>query len=169
MNLIQRLIVAGMGMSLAAGMAVAQTNVDAATQVKRDGQVILPERPTATDAANATTATLRPSRPERPNLPPEVQARVERLKQEARAYLARQQLLKKQLQGASDKDRAAIRAQIRELQQEWSEQAKALRKEFKERQAELADKLPAYRELLDNARTRTVQDAAGGHSRRGDD
>ena len=169
MNLTKLLIATGIGTILATGGAVAQTNINTATSVKRDGQVIVPERPTSTDAANATTVTLRPSRPERPNLPPELQARVERLKQEARAYLARQQALKKQLQGANDKDRAALRAQIRELQQQWSEQAKALRKEFKERQAELADKLPAYRELLDNVRSTTVQDAAGGHSNRGDD
>lgn len=169
MNLLKRLTAAGLGTILVTVTVMAQTNVNTATQIKRDGQVIVPERPTATDSANATTATLRPSRPERPNLPPEVQARVERLKQEARAYLARQEALKKQLQGANDKDRAAIRAQIRELQQQWSEQAKALRKEFKERQAELADKLPAYRELLDNARSTSVQDSAGGRSRRGDD
>lgn len=168
MNFIKLLIAAGIGI-LGTGVAVAQTNVNTATQLKRDGQVIVPERPTSTDAANATTATLRPSRPERPNLPPELQARVERLKQEARAYLARQEALKKQLQGANDKERAAIRSQLRELQQQRSEQAKALRKEFKERQAELADKLPAYRELLDNVRSTTVQDAAGGHSSRGDD
>ena len=163
------LIAAGMGMTLAAGVSVAQTNVTSAAQVKREGQVIVPERPTSTDSANLTTASLRPSRPERPNLPPELQARIERFKQDARAYLARQEALKKQLQGANDKERAAIRAQIRELQQQWLEQAKTLRKEFKERQAELVDKLPAYRELLDNVRSTSVQDAAGGHSRRGDD
>jgi hypothetical protein len=148
---------------------VAQTNpANTALQPVRDGKVVLPERTTATDSANVTTANLRPARPERPNLPPEVQALLERYKLEARAYLNRQEMLKKQLQGANDKERAVIRGQIRDLQQQWSQHAKALRKEFKDRQPELLQKLPGHRELLDNGRGTTLP-AAGDRPRRGED
>ena len=149
--------------------AVAQTNpVDAATQPVRDGKVLLPERTTDTDAANLTTASLRPTRPERPNLPPEVQALLERYKLEARAYLNQQEALKKRLQGANDKERAVIRTQIRELQRDWSAQAKTLRKEFKDRQPELMDKLAGHRELLDDSRAK-ARNETGTRPRRGED
>jgi len=136
---------------------VAQTNLDTSTQPVRDGQVLLPERPTAPDAANATTANLRPALAERPSLPPEVNARVERFKLDARAYLEQQEALKKQLQGANDKERAAIRERLRALREQWLERARELRKEFKERQAELADKLEGHRELLDSVRSSAQQ------------
>lgn len=153
----------------AASLALAQTNpVDAVTQPKRDGKVLVPERPTATDDANITATTLRPPRLERGSLPPEVQDRLDRFKADARAYLARQQALKKKLEGANDKERAAIREQLKEIQQQWVERAKEMRKEYKDRQAELADKLKDYRELLDNARSTAIKDA-GGRTRRGDD
>jgi len=154
---------------LAVCSAVAQTNQgDTTLPTEREGQVLLPDRPTSTDVANATTVDLRPTRPERPNLPPEVQALLERYKLEARAYLNEQEKLKKQLQGANDKERAVIRAQIRELQQKWSQQAKALRREFKDREPQLRDKLSGHRELLDNTRASTLP-AAGDHPRRGVD
>jgi hypothetical protein len=130
--------------------------------------VVVPERPTVTDDANLTDATLRPPRLERESLPPVVQERLDRFKTEARAYLARQQELKKKLEGANDKERAAIREQLKVIQQEWLERAKEMRKEYKDRQAELAEKLKEYRELLDSVRSTTLRDA-GGRTRRGDD
>jgi chromosome segregation ATPase len=148
---------------------VAQTNpVDAAAQPQRDGKVVVPERTTTTDDANVTSTTLRPPRLERESLPPVVQERLDRFKTEARAYLARQQELKKKLEGANDKERAAIREQLKEIQQQWLESAKEMRKEYKDRQAELAEKLKEYRELLDNVRSTTLRDT-GGRTRRGDD
>jgi len=153
----------------AASLALAQTNVvDAATQPQRDGKIVVPEKPTATDDANVTSTTLRPPRLERESLPPAVQERLDRFKTEARAYLARQQELKKKLEGANDKERAAIREQLKEIQQQWLERAKEMRKEYKDRQAELADKLKEYRELLENVRSTAIRDA-GGRTRRGDD
>lgn len=152
----------------AAGVARAQTNVNTSAQPERKGTVVVPERPTVTDSSIALGVKQRPPRPERPNLPPEVQALIERMKQESRAYLTREQALKKQLQGANDKERAIIRQQLEALRVEWIERSKEIRKEYKERQAELADKLTEYRELLDNIRSSTRQDTSG-HSRRGDD
>jgi hypothetical protein len=152
-----------------AGSAWAQTNpVDTAAQPKREGKVLVPERSTLADSGNTAVTGLRPLRPERPNLPPEVQNLVERFKQDARAYRERQDALARQLQGANDKDRAAIRQQLEALRNQWVERSKEIRKEYKERQAELADKLTDYRELLDNVRSTTVQDS-GGRPRRGED
>lgn len=150
---------------------VAQTNpVLTANAPTRDGNVILPEKVTATDASAITTSNLRPDRPERISLPPEVRARIERFKQDARAYLAQQEALKKKLQGANDKERAAIREQLKELREQWLERAKEMRKEYKERQAELADKLTEYRELLNDVRSPALrQGTPGGRTRRGDD
>ena len=171
MNLTKHLMVAGVT-ALLAHAATAQTNpVDAASQPKRDGKVIVPERATANDTANAntTTANLRPSRPERPNLPPEVQALVEKFKRDARAYRDREEALKKQIEGANDKDRAVIREQLRELRAQWLERTKEMRKEYKDRQAELADKLGGHTRLLDATRNSAVQPTTDGGPRRGDD
>jgi hypothetical protein len=169
MKAMKYLSVIGFLVWCAVSPALAQTNpVDTATQPKRDGKVVVPERPTVTDDANLTDATLRPPRLERESLPPVVQERLDRFKTEARAYLARQQELKKKLEGANDKERAAIREQLKVIQQEWLERAKEMRKEYKDRQAELAEKLKEYRELLDSVRSTTLRDA-GGRTRRGDD
>lgn len=152
----------------AVGTARAQTNpVNTATEPQRDGKIVVPERPTVTDTANLATAEQRPTRSERAALPPEVQAQIERLRLDARAYLEQQQALKKKLEGANDKERALIREQLRELQQLWQERAKEMRREYKDRQAELAEKLKEYRELLDNVRSTTLRDS--GRTRRGDD
>jgi hypothetical protein len=166
MKLTKHLAVTG-AVTMLALTALAQDPGNTTTQPKREGNVVVPEKPTVTDA-NTTAANLRPARPERPPLPPEVSARVERFKQDARAYLDKQDALKKKLEGANDRDRAAIREQLKDLRRQWLERAKEMRKEYKERQAELADKLTEYRELLDNIRTTALQDS-GGRPRRGDD
>ena len=166
MKLLKHLAVIAATTFVAAGVVRAQTNVDA--QLERKGTVVVPERPTVTDSPIVLGTKPRPARPERPNLPTEVQALIERMKEEARAYLTREQALKKQLQGANDKERAAIRQQLEALRVQWVERSKEIRKEHKERQKELAGKLPEYRELLDNLRGTTLQDS-GGRPRRGED
>ena len=169
MKLMKRFFVIVLVALVAATASLGQTNpVDAATEPKRDGTVVVPERLTITDSSIASGVKPRPTRPERPNLPPEVQALIERMKQEARAYLTREQELKKQLQGANDKERAAIRQQLDVLRTQWVERSKEIRKEYKERQAELADKLTDYRELLDSVNSTRLQDS-GGRPRRGED
>jgi len=166
MKLTKHLAVVGAVAVLAAG-APAQTNPLNTLAPKRVGTAVLPEKLTVTDA-NTATASLRPALTERTKFPPEVLARIERFKQDARVYLLQQETLKKKLQGANDRERAAIREQLRELRLQWLERAKEMRKEYKERQAELADKLTEYRELLDNIRTAALRDS-GGRTRRGDD
>jgi flagellar motility protein MotE (MotC chaperone) len=168
MELLKQLSVMGLATLMAASTALAQTNVNTSTQPTRDGQVVAAESPAETDSANVTAVSTRPARPERSNLPPEVQARIEQFKEDRRAYLAQQEALKKQLQGANDEERAAIRERIKELREQWAERAKELRREYKERQAELADRLTEYRELLNDVRSTAVQSGSGS-TRRGDD
>lgn len=173
MNIMKHLTTLGAGIFLAVSGVVAQTNpVANTTDTVRDGQVVVVER-LITDTAGPTTANqLRPKRPERPGLPPEVESRLERFQTDARAYLAQQQALKKQLEGANDQDRAALQERLQTLRDQWRERALEVRREYKERQRELADKLPEYRELLDNLRSTAQQQAREAQeevkTRRGD-
>ena len=153
----KQILQAGLLSGLMAVSAVAQTNVSSTSTVKREGEAVLPEKLTATDAS--TDANLRPDRLERDRLSPEVRKRLERFKVDARNYLNKEQELKKQLEGANDKDRAAIREKLRQRRDQWQEQSRELRKEFQDRQRELQDKLPDYREVLDSARNAAL-DAA---------
>jgi uncharacterized protein YukE len=173
MKLMSYLAVTVAGAFLAVTAAEAQTNpTTAVTAPVREGQVVVPERPTLTDGGANPTADLRPNRPERPNLPPQVLSRIERFKLDARAYLAQQQALKKRLEGANDQDRAVLQERLGKLRDEWKERAVEMRKEYKDRQRELADKLPEYRELLDNLRSTAQQKAREAkeedETRRGD-
>lgn len=173
MKLMSYLAVTVAGAFLAVTAAVGQTNPTTAAVVPvREGQVVVPERPTVNDAGAAATANLRPNRPERPNLPPQVMSRIERFKVDARAYLAQQQELKKKLEGANDQDRAVLQERLRDLREKWQERAVELRKEYKDRQRELADKLPEYRELLGNLRSAAQEKAREAkeedETRRGD-
>jgi hypothetical protein len=150
----------------AIGGAMAQTNpIDKATQPVRDGQVIVPERPTSTDSVNPTVSSARPPLAERPGLPAAVVSPVERFKLEARAYIESEQELKKKLEGANDKDRAAIRERIKTLREQWSERSRELRKEFKERRDELADKMPDRQELFNSIRDNARQTLQEGRDR----
>ena len=150
MKLLRKLSVAGVTILLGVFTAGGQ---DTSTQPTRDGTVIVPERPTAVDANVSSAATVRPARPDlRPGLPPQVQARVERFKLDARSYLAQQEALKKQLQGANDEQRAAIREHLRQLREQWLERVRELRQEHKERQDELRSKLQDHKELFDELR-----------------
>jgi len=128
-----------------------------ANQPTRDGTVIVPERPTAVDANVSPVTTVRPVRPGRRNLPPEVQARVERFKLDARSYLAKQEELKRQLQGANDEQRAAVRENLRQLREQWLERARELRQEQQERRAELETKLRDHKEMFDELRNNAAE------------
>jgi hypothetical protein len=154
MKLMRDLTLAGAMILLGVFVASAQST---ANQPTRNGTVIVPERPTAVDANVSPTATVRPVRPERPGLPPEVQARVERFKLDARSYLARQEELKRQLQGANDEQRAAVRENLRQLREQWLERARELRQEQQERRAELETKLRDHKEMFDELRNNATE------------
>ncbi|MBI5386340.1 MAG: hypothetical protein HZA90_16845 [Verrucomicrobia bacterium] len=112
----------------------------------RHGQIVVPEKPPVNGPAVAVD--VRPTLAERRALPPEVRARIDRFRDDARRYLEQQEKLRKLLQGANDEDRARIRAELQALREQWVERSLELRKEFKERQRELADRLPSHRELF---------------------
>ena len=138
--------------------ARAQTNVTSATTQTREGTTLEPEKLTVTDPS--PTSNLRPALTERQTkLPPEVLARIERFKREARLYLDKQEDLKKKLQGVNDKERAEIREKLKDLRDQWLEKAREFRKELRERQRELLDKLPDYREVIESARAAAAQQA----------
>ena len=149
----------------------AQTNLDSASQPKRDGVVVSPEKLTVNDAS--PTANLRPSRVERQKLPPEVQQRIDRFRHEARIYLNQQEQLKKQLEGANDQERAIIREKLKALREQWLEKSREMRKQLRERQQELMDKLPDYREVIESARNAAQEQAQQAQQdtrkRRGED
>ncbi len=147
----------GVLLTLSQVAAWGQTNISTSSGVKREGQVVSPEKLTVTDTTPATS--LRPARAERQQLPAVVEDRVQHFRTEARAYLVQQEQLKKKLAGANDKERAAIREQIKQLRSQWLEQAREMRKEFRQRQQELMEKLPDYREVIDSARNAAQQQA----------
>jgi len=144
-----QLLVAGL---LVAGLLAMATRASAqatTAQPVRSGQVLVPERPTVTDASAVNAANT----PAKPALPAAVQARVDRFKLDARAYLARQEEIKKQMQGANDEERAALRDQLRVLRQQALEQARELRQQTQERAPQLEQKLQDHKELLDEIKS----------------
>lgn len=150
--------------------AQAQTNATA-TSPTRKGTAVVPEKLTAPDAS--TTPTLRPTVPQRPKLPPEIVDRIEKFKKESRVYLDKQEALKKQLEGANDKERAVLRDRIKQLREQWLDDAREFRQELRQRQQELIDKLPDYREVIESARTaaqqQSQQSQSGSRTHRGED
>lgn len=138
---------------------------------ERTGRVILPDRPTAIDAN--ITGGSRPSLAERQPLAPEVALRIERFKRDARAYLQRQEALRKQLQGASDEERARLREQLENLRRQWLEQSRQMAEEFRDRRLELMQRLQDRNEVLENARDAAreqLRDSRGQiRKRRGDE
>jgi len=169
MNRIHGTFLSGVGAWLIAATALAQTNVTPSVQPLREGQAVSPDKLTVNDVS--TESNLRPQRTERQKYPPEVLARLEKFKQQARDYLNQEQVLKKELEGANDKERAAVREKMKQAREEWLERSREFRKEFRERQQELLDKLPDYREVLDSARTAAQQSAQQSDTRphRGED
>jgi len=149
-------LVAAFFLGLGLGGASAQTNLSAISP-KRDGEVIRPEQLTVTDVS--TTSSLRPDRPERKPLPPAVLERVQDFKRDARKYLEQREALRKQLEGANERERALIRRQLEDERRRWLARAREMRREFKERQAELMDKMPDYREVIDSARNAAQEQA----------
>lgn len=135
----------GMGVAAPGGLAQA-TNLSSVTAARPQGVVVVPERPTAPDVTSV--AGVRPDRVERPAMSPEILTRIERFKRDARAYLDRQEALKKKLLGANDTDRARIRAEIEDLRRKWLDESKRFRIDTKARAPELMRKLPGHREVI---------------------
>jgi hypothetical protein len=162
-------------LGVASGSLAQTSNNPTPSAVSVGGRVIVPA---VTPADPLTSANVRPTRPERRLLPAEVQLRIDRFKADARTYLQQQEALRRRYQGASADERAAIRAQLEVLRQEWLKRAKELRKDFDERRQELLDKLPGHKELLlegskadlhDQLRTQAKDQQSDVRNRRGTD
>ncbi len=140
--------------SLVAMDARAATNVVSPTATAPIGRVILPssDQLSTVDSVDPLAVNRRLQLTERNALSQEVLDRIARFKKDAQKYLEQQEALRRQLLGATDAERARIRAKIQELRQQWLERARELRQEFKDRQIELRDKLPGHREVLEGAR-----------------
>lgn len=142
------LLIAALGFFSSPFTGLAQTNLDNTTGLNREGTSLASDGLTETDTS--PTSNLRADRPEREELPPEVQARIVQFRREARAYLSRQQALKKQLEGANDEERALIRRKLEHLRREWLAHTREMRRELRDRQAELRDRLDTRREVVDS-------------------
>jgi hypothetical protein len=156
MNRATRLWLIGAVSVMALTVSHGQTNVSSSDPTRK-GTTVVPEKLTATDVS--ATSNLRPTVAQRPKLPQEVLDRIEKFKREARIYLDKQEALKKQLDGANDKERAALRDKIKQLREQWLDEAREFRKDLRQRQQELIDKLPDYREVIESARTAAKQQA----------
>jgi len=144
----------------------AQTNPTPTLNDTRSGKVVAaPDPPLASDSL---TPVVRPKIQERPDLTPEVQDRLQRFRREAKAYLDKEQELKKRLQGANDQERARLRAQLEELRQKNLERVRELREELRTRGDELRDKLRDHADVINSATKDKARDAHSNRDRRGD-
>jgi hypothetical protein len=151
MNNCKTPIVIGMlGMFLIGMNTLAQTKDTLPTLQAPVGRIVVPDNREAVDSFN--TALTRPVLPERNALPPEVQKRIDQFQLDARRYLQEHEALRRKLMGANDAERARIQRDLDKLRRDWLERARELRQQFRERQRVLIDKLPAHRELFENAR-----------------
>src|SRR6185436_1556789 len=99
----------------------AQTNPTATVDGSRIGKVVTaPDPPLASDSL---IPVVRPKIQERPDLSPEVQDRLQRFRREAKAWLDKEQMLKKQMHGANDQERARIREQLEDIRQKYLERS----------------------------------------------
>ena len=138
----------GFALWLVIPSASAQITVGSTNIADRVSQIILPDG-VLLNATSPAAISLRPPRPERPELPPQIIIKVLRFEKLREAYLARQQGLLRKLRGATDADRAQVRAQLQALRDEWLEKARSFREEARTRIRELQDDLPKYREPFD--------------------
>lgn len=121
------------------------------TTISRVGQVLVPVKPAELDSLIGINVE-RPLRPERIELTPELAERLKRFEEYRRAYLEKQEALRKQFLSATDEDRANIREKLQRLRELWMERTRALRQEFQERQRDLLGKLKEHPEVIRSTR-----------------
>ncbi len=97
-----------------------------------------------------------PARPERPSpglkISAEVHKALEAMKQSRDAYLRSQADLRLKLKTASDEERTAIRAEIREKREAFLEAQKQAREESRQQIAQIKASLKEHAEVLSDAR-----------------
>ena len=97
----------------------------------------------SSQADPASNEPERKGRPDRTQPNGDVKNLIKQFQAAREAYLQDQQILMKQLKGASAEDRAAIREQLKESLDQWREQQKELIKEQRDRAIELKRALQA--------------------------
>ncbi|PYJ84683.1 MAG: hypothetical protein DME22_11840 [Verrucomicrobia bacterium] len=144
------LLAVGLGLWLLLPSVSAQVILGSTNIADRVGRIILPDR-LLRDPSSGLTFGLRPPRPERPDLSLDIRQRVLSFEKLREVYLDRQQeLLRKLRGGATDADRARIRAQLHGLRDQWLERARSFREEARARIRELQEnELPKYRDAWD--------------------
>jgi gas vesicle protein len=133
-------------------MVSAQTGSLSTVTVQRntDGRIIQPDK---TTSPTITDGQPRPDLSQRA-LPPEIKDKVRQFETAREAFIRRQELLRKEMQGATtDKERDAIRQRIKDSLDEWREQAKQFREEAIDRMKEVQRELPGLRPALEEGRT----------------
>lgn len=149
----QYVAIALLGLFLMAMDGLGQSNAVITPDTREPiAEVVVSDQIAPADSVNLSSTLQRPVRPERYRLSPEVLERIAKFRREAQRYIEQQEILKRQLLGATDQDRARIREQLHTVRQQWLERARELRQEFKDRQQELMETLPGHREVLEGAR-----------------
>ncbi|MEW6305452.1 MAG: hypothetical protein AB1705_18400 [Verrucomicrobiota bacterium] len=115
---------------------------------------IIPRSPTESAGSDKGKGKPdKPGRPDNPEMSTEVKALVERAQAAREEYLRRQKELHALLGEATDEARDAIRAQLKELHEQWKEQQQKLAQESKDRAETMKTELqPELSRVLDQAK-----------------
>ena len=102
--------------------------------------------------ANLPLAPERPPSPDRPSPPQIVKDLVKDFQTARQSFLGSQQELLRQLKTATEEQRAAIRAQLKENLNEWREAQKLHLQELRDQAREIMTTVPAIRDVVNSGR-----------------
>jgi gas vesicle protein len=115
-----------------------------------DRPVVLP--PPIAGQANLPLAPERPPSPDRPSPPQSVKDLVKDFQTARQNFLHSQQELLRQLKGATQEQRAAIREQLKDNLNEWREAQKSHLQELRDQARDLINTVPAIRDVINSGR-----------------
>ena len=98
--------------------------------------------------ANLPVAPERPLSPDRPSPPQNVKDLVKDFQTARQSFLGSQQELLRQLKTATEEQRAAIRAQLKENLNEWREAQKLHLQDLRDQAREIITTVPAIRDVI---------------------
>jgi ElaB/YqjD/DUF883 family membrane-anchored ribosome-binding protein len=100
--------------------------------------------------ANLPVAPERPPSPDRPSPPQNVKDLVKDFQTARQSFMSSQQELLRQLKTASEEQRAAIRAQLKENLNEWREMQKLHLQDLRDQAREIINKVPAIKDVVNS-------------------
>ena len=115
------------------------------------------ERPTVIPMPTAPEAPDMPARPDRPTIAerPEPAKAVKDLVKDFQSarqdFIRHQQELNRQLKTASDEQRAAIRAQLKDSLNSWLDEQKAHLQELRDQAKDIRNNVPSIKDVIDSA------------------